>query len=195
MINADTSPTSTAPDTDDFFAAIRIDQSYASDAVSVAKPLLTVPVRKPAKGEFFRTSRTQYQDCLVLERKEERETYLVFNNLHGVLAEFVEPVRLRLCVNRQGTVLLWPQKLPRVDLRGDTWRRSAAEAATLAESKWVRVAADMNLGAYQPYVATADLGEPQWPKETLEAIVKVGFKGMIIDRIEHPVVQQLLGQA
>lgn len=179
--------------TDDFLASIRIDQSFSLDTTNVIKHLVTVPVRKPQRGEFIRVHPALHQDCLVIERKEERETYVVYREFQGLVAEFAESVRLRLCVNRQGTVFLWPVKQPRDDQRGDSWRRSAAEAAAMAEAKWLRVSADMNLGAYQPYVATGDLGEPQWPKQSLADILRIAFKGQVIDSHDHAVIRQLQG--
>lgn len=184
-----------AHDGDDFLAALRIDQTYAADVVGVKKPLLTVPIRKPAKTDFVRVHPEHLLDCFGLELKSEREHYFVLPALAPVVAEFIEPVRLRLCVTRQGTVFLWPIKLPRDDRRADTWRASAAEAAALAETKWTRVAPDMQLGAYQPFVAVADLGDPKWPEESWSTIARVALRDRMIESEQHPVVRELLGQA
>jgi hypothetical protein len=155
-----------APEQEDaFLASLRIDQSYSGDVISVKKPLLTVPARKPTKTEFFRVHPEHMLDCYAVELKTEREIYIVKPGIESVLAEFVEPVRLRLCVTRQGVVFVWPLKLPKDDARrGDTWNRSAVEAASLAVDSWVRVSADMSLGAYQPYRAAAELGDPRCRK-------------------------------
>ena len=184
-----------ALDGDDFLASLRIDQSYSSDVVGVKRPLLTVPIRKPAKTDYVRVHPEHLLDCLAVELKAEREHYFVVPGLAPVMAEFVEPVRLRLCVTRQGTVFLWPVKLPKDDRRPNAWHTSAAEAAALAETQWVRIAADMQLGAYQPYVATADLGDPKWPEESWPAIAQVALRDRMITTESHPVVRELLGQA
>ena len=180
---------------DDFLAGLRIDQSYNESAVGVRKVLLTVPVRKPNRDEFFRTHDRDYVDLFMVELKTEREVYFARQEVAQLLAEFVEPVRLRYCVSRQGVAFLWPTKLPREDRRGDTWRSSATEAAGLAERQWIRMAADMPLGAYQTYAAVADLGEPRWPSEPWPAVLKIGLRDRIIDSEAHPIARQLLGLA
>lgn len=197
-MTAETLPPPVASDRRDeeLLAAIRLDQSYTSAAaVAVTKPLLTVPVRKPGKSEFFRVHPAHWLDCLLLELKERREVYFVTPALADLLSEFVQPSRLRLCVTRQGTVLIWPIKLARDDARGDAWRRSAAEAAALAEKKWVRIAADMHLGAYQPFEAQGELGDPRWPAEEWPRIMAIAMRGWLIDSCDHPVVLSLLGEA
>ena len=180
---------------DDFLAGLRIDQSYTDTAVGVRKPLMTVPVRKPAKSDFFRVHPEFHLDCYVVELKAEREHYFVKPSVAPIVSEFVEAVRLRYCVTRQGTAFLWPVKLPKDDRRADAWRQSAMEAAMLAETKWVRIAADMNLGAYQPYEAVADLGDPKWPVEPWVTVVKVALRDHMIDSEDHAVIRELLGQA
>ena len=79
----------------------------------------------------------------VFEDKVNREIYLVQRDLWAELAGEVYPVCLFLAVNRQGDVFMWPVKLPGSDGRVNTWNDSALAAARLAETKWVRVAANM----------------------------------------------------
>jgi hypothetical protein len=183
-----------AEDGDDLLASLRIDQGYNSEVLGVKKPLLTVPVRKPSKTDYIRVHAEHWLDCFVIELKAEREHYFVVPELAPTLAEFVEPVRLRYCVTRMGTAFLWPVKLPKEDRRTDAWRQSAAEAAAMAEAKWLRVSADMHLGAYQPFVAVADLGPPKWPEEEWPVVVKVALRDRLIKSNDHPVVRELLGQ-
>ena len=180
---------------DDPLAALRIDQTYATDGIGVKKLLLTVPIRKPLKTDFFRVHPEYMLDCLALELKAEREHYFVVPSLAPVLAEFIEPVRLRLCVTRQGTAFLWPIKLPREDRRPNPWHTSAAEVAGLAEKRWTRVTADMQLGAYQPFIAPSDLGDPKWPEEPWQEIAKLALRDKMISAESHPVVRDLLGRA
>jgi hypothetical protein len=185
---------STSATEDDFLASLRIDQSYVGAAVGVRKVLLTVPVRKPMRDEFFRVHPEHFIDVYAVELKAERETYFLAPAVAPVVAEFAEPVRLRFCVSRQGVAFLWPVKLPRDDRRTDTWRASAAEAASLAESRWVRIAADMHLGAYQPFEAVADLGDAKWPVESWPEVVRIALRDRRIDSEDHAVIRQLLGQ-
>lgn len=179
---------------DDFLAGLRIDQSYSEAAVGVRKVLLTVPVRKPNRDEFFRVHCEHLVDLYMVELKTEREIYFAKHDVAQLLSEFVEPVRLRLCVSRQGVAFLWPIKLPKDDRRADSWRTSAAEAAGLAERHWIRLSADMHLGAYQTFQAVADLGEPRWPTETWAEVLRIALRDRIIDSEDHAVARQLLGQ-
>jgi hypothetical protein len=178
---------------DDFLAGLRIDTSFADTPFGVRKPLLTVPVRKPPKTAFFRVHPEHHIDLFAVELKEERETYFIRGRaLADMLSEFVEPVRLRLIVTRQGDAMLWPIKLPREDKRRDEWRRSAAEIAGLAERKWLRVSSNMGLGCYEAFETVADLGDPRWPEESWSTILKVALRDLVIDGEDHAVVRQLL---
>lgn len=199
MNNPINTPTNTTPTTpeqaeDALMAKLRISQSYSDAIVGVKKPLLTVAVRKPNKNEFFRVHPNHFLDCCLLEDKTERENFFVLPEVAPFVSEFVEGVRLHFCVTRQDVVFLWPVKLPREDRRGDAWRKSAADCASLAQGRWVRVVADMSLGAYQPYVAMADLGEPKWPEEPWSKVFQLATRDRMIESEQHPLVRRLLGQ-
>jgi hypothetical protein len=73
--------------------------------------------------------------------------------------EFVAAT-LYTTVNRQGVLHFWPVRLPGADGKHSEWHRSAAEAAELAIDKWIRVTANMALGAYEIFEATGNLSEP-----------------------------------
>ena len=60
-------------------------------------------------------------------------------------------------VTRQGAVFLWPLALPGADGRMNDWWKTARQAAELAKSKWVRVAADMALGAYRIQITSTEV--------------------------------------
>lgn len=178
---------------DDFLSGLRIDTSFGDTPFGVRKPLLTVPIRKPGKAQFFRVHPDHHIDLFAVELKEERETYFARGReIADMLSEFIEPVRLRLVVTRQGDAMLWPVKLPREDKRRDEWRRSAGEIAGLAERKWIRLSSNMTLGCYEAFEALADLGDPRWPAESWTQILKVALRDCVIDGEDHPVVRQLL---
>jgi hypothetical protein len=184
-------PTPAALTGDDILTALRITQSYDADVVGVKRPLMTVPVRKPGKKEFVRVHPQHMLDCFGVEF--DREYYFVVPALAHVMTEFVEPIRLRLSVTRQGTTILWPIKLPQGE-RPNAWHASAAEAAALAETRWTRIASDMDLGAYRPHVAEDDLGDPRWPEESWQTIVQVAIRDRMITTESHPVVRALRGR-
>jgi hypothetical protein len=178
-------------------ASLRLSQDFSAD-LGVKKALITVPVRKPDKVWFVRVHPDEaYRlQTPVIELKEERETYLVAPSLWGDLVGEVtfSPRVIYTAVNRQGVAFLWPLRLPGRDGKIDDWSQSALEAAKRAEKNWVRVMPNMSLGAYDVFEASASLTEPQWPGQTFQELLKVGFKGRLIDSPEHPVLRKLRGE-
>ena len=100
---------------------------------------------------------------------------------------------LFLAINRQGVLFLWPVKLPGPDGKHNEWHRSAAEAADVAMRRWVRVIANMSLGAYEIFVAEANLPDPTWPDRPFSEILEIAFRDRLIDRPDHPLIKRLRG--
>lgn len=174
---------------------LRLSQDFASIA-GVKKALITVPVRKPTRQEFVRVHPDDaYRlQTVVLELKEERETYLVSPDLWSELPGELVPKLLVLTMNRQNVLTIWPIRLPGEDGRIDTWNESALTAAEMARDRWVRVAANMSLGAYEIFEATGDLPEPTWPEMEFRDILEIAFKGRFIEDLDHPAVRRLKGE-
>lgn len=174
---------------------LRLSQDFAA-TLGVKKALLTVPVRKPGRQDFFRVHPGEgwHLETVILELKEERETYLVDRDLWGQLPGDLIPKVLYTVINRQGVLMLWPIRLPGADGRHDEWNRSALEAAEMAQNQWVKVAANMALGAYELFQAVADIPEPEWPETTFQEILRVAFKDRFIRSLDHPVVRRLRGE-
>ena len=173
---------------------LRLSQDFHNQ-VGVKKAILTVPVRKPNRQWFVRVHPdTEWRlETAILELKDERETYLVDPALWPELpGEFI-PTVLFTAVNRQGVVFLWPVRLPGDDGRGNHWHRSAIKAATMAMTSWVRLAANMSLGAYEVFEATAELPAPTWPDKDFQALLEIAFKDHYIQSLDHPVLRRLQG--
>ena len=153
---------------------LRLSQNFAESA-GVKKALITVPVRKPGRQDFVRTHPDPLYrlETAVLELKEDRETYLVEPDLWNELPGEIVPKVLFTTINRQGVLSIWPIRLPQVDGRHDEWSRSALDAAEMAKSMWIRVTANMNLGAYEVYEAISSLPEPEWPDIGFQEILKL----------------------
>lgn len=175
---------------------LRLSQDFVA-SVGVKKLLTTVPVRKPTGQEFVRVhSDEAYRlPTVVLELKDERETYLVEQELWPELSGELKPVTLFTAINRQGVVFLWPVKLPGEDGRLDEWNRSALDAADHAAKRWVRVKANMSLGAYEILEATGELPAPQWPDSDFATLLRIAFKMRYINSMDHPVIRRLRGEA
>jgi hypothetical protein len=190
------SPSDPAPDPFDP-ASLRLSQDVAA-SLGVNKALLTVPVRKPANSWFVRvhTEEPYRLQTAVIELKEDRETYLVSQPLWPDLAAEAtfSPRALFTAINRQGVLFLWPVRLPGVDGRVDEWSRTALIAAGMAMQGWVRIAANMALGAYEVWPATGQLVEPQWPSTPFVELLRIAFKERYIDSLDHPVLRRLRGE-
>jgi hypothetical protein len=139
----------------------------------------------PGAGWQFQT--------LVMELKEDRDSYIVTPEMASEMPGEAVPKMLRTTINRQGVVSIWPIRLPGEDGRLDNWNQSAMEAAQIAEEKWVRVAANMSLGAYDVFEAMGELPEPEWPDISFNELITIAFKGRIIDSPDHPVLKRLKG--
>src|SRR5260370_2091176 len=93
---------------------LRLDQSYA-DTVGVKKLLTTVPVRKPNRQDFVRVHPDpayRLTPAAIIEVREDREVYLVTPEMAQALPGEFSMVTLHTAINRQGTLHLWPTKLP-----------------------------------------------------------------------------------
>ena len=187
--------TNPAPDPFDP-ASLRLGQDFAS-SIGVKRVLTTVPCRKPNRHEFVRVRPGEdwRLETGAFEDKVNREIYLVRRDLWAELAGEVYPVCLFLAVSRQGDAFLWPVKLPGVDGRSNTWNDSALAAARLAESRWVRVAANMPGGMYDTFEAQGELSEPTWPELSFPEILRLCFKQRFIESVDHPAIRALRGVA
>lgn len=185
------------PAADDPFnpANLRLSQDFAS-TLGVKKLLTRVPVRKPNRAEFVRVrSGEEWRlETAVLEDKLNRETYLVVPSLQPELTGEIVIVCLFLTVNRQGDISLWPVRLPGSDGRSNAWHDSALDAARIAETKWVRVAANMSGGMYDVFEATGELTDPTWPELAFHEILRLAFKDRFITSSDHPVLRSLRGE-
>jgi len=179
-------------------ARLRLSQDFLT-AAGVAKALITVPCRKPSREWFVQTHPSpeyRLQTC-VIELKEDAETYLVDPSLWGALASesTFSPRVLVTTVNRQGVLFLWPIRIPGSTGRVDAWSRSAMEAATLAAEGWVRIQANMSLGAYEVYKAAGSWSAPDWKVPQFQEIVRLAFRDQLIETPDHPVLKRLRGEA
>jgi len=174
---------------------LRLPANYGA-TFGVKKVLNSVSVGKPNKAQFFRIHASQEMTFLamILEQKETRETYLVRPDVADQIAELVRAVQLLVGVDRQGNAFLVPVTLPGLDGRRNKWHESLAQACELAKAKWIRIAANMGVGAYDVFEAQAELMPPEWPEYGLDQMIEVAFRGKIVESLDHPVVRSLLGR-
>ncbi len=176
---------------------LRLSQDFAAE-LGVRKKLITVPVKKPPKEWWVQVhpSDDYHIETAVLELKEEREVYLVDPSLWQELSteSTFSPRAIFTTINRQGVPFLWPIRMPGPDGKLDEWNRSAFAAAETARGRWVRVQANMSLGAYEVWEAAAKLPDPQWPDQAFNDLLRTAFKDRYISDLQHPVLTRLRGE-
>jgi hypothetical protein len=167
-------------------------------AVGTAREILAhVPVRKPHRHEFVRVHPDPDMSLTtaVFEDREDRAVYFVAPEMRGPLLGEIKPVVLLTAMTRQGATFIWPLNLPAESGRPNDWAETGRQAAELAKQAWVRVPADMSLGAYRIYRAEGELSEPEWPEKTFADLLEIAFRSRVIDREDHPVLRRLRGLA
>jgi len=60
-------------------------------------------------------------------------------------------------------------------------------------TKWVRMKANRDLGAYEIFEAESVMAEPVWPELSFQQLIKTAFRDRIIADINHPVIRRLRG--
>ena len=64
----------------------------------------------------------------------------------------------------------------------------------MAQQAWVRVVANLGLGAYEVYEATGSLSEPDWPEVDFQEILRIGFRDRFIISLDDPILLRLRGE-
>jgi hypothetical protein len=175
-------------------ASLRLSEADTASLTGTRELLSHVPVRKPGPHEFFRVHPDPKMSLTttVFVDKQERETFFVEPKMRGALIGETKPALLTTAVTTQGVVLIFPVYLP-IDGRTYPWWEAAREAAELAKTNWIRMVADMRLGAYRIYKAEGELPEPDWPEQSFAELLDIAFRDRIIGRMDHPVVRRLRG--
>jgi hypothetical protein len=158
-----------------------------------------IPVGKPK--EYFRVHPDPAYRRMVeiyvhkVEGQIEEETYIIDKPMHGYLAE-ARRATLVTVIYRDGSLRLWPLKLPKDGERDNTAWVTARSAAKTAMEKWVKLV--WTKGAYltrdaQPgYAPDPDLSKIP----TYDELVRLGFGEHNRFRDpNHPVVRDLMGAA
>jgi len=195
LLRESTDEKSTTPLVDPFdLSLLRVDQNFG-ETCGVKKLLTTIPVRKPHAQDFVRVHPDENFRATVplIELKTDRETFLVPKELAQNLPGETVIETLFTAINRQGVLFFWPCRVPAPDGRVLEWHRSAMEAALQATNRWVRVKANMSLGAYEIFVAEAELPDPIWPDLPFQEMLRIAFRDRYVDSFDHPVLRRLRG--
>ncbi len=190
------SPLDSPPPAAQSVLGLRLPQDYP-DLVQGEPILNTVTVGRPPKAIFFR-ARPGEENATALYSLDAAKMggdgiYAVSREVAAHIPDQVRLVRLRLVVTTQGIPYVVPVPLPGPDGKLNPWHASLAQAMKLAETAWVRLSANTARGAYDAFRAMGDLGEPQWPEESFDAVLEVAFHGRVITSTDHHLIRQLMG--
>jgi hypothetical protein len=184
------------------FESVKLSSTFAA-GIMVEKLVTTIPVRKPKSGlEFFRVRDDPEWtfSMYLLDLKEgEEEKYIVTPQLISEVMDTgkLKPVMIYTMMTHTHKVFFLSDiPLPDADGKDNEYNRSRREAYGIAKEKWVKIQANMSLGAYEIFLAKGELPEPVWPDEpkTMKDAFQIAFKNKIIDSIDHLVLKQLRGE-
>ena len=162
----------------------------------------SIPLRKPGKQQWFRAHPEIKLDNVCFLEVEQDESPTEAFLLHSAIAAQLRDLpgfskrSIRLCVSRpNNSPFVWPIKMPRGSgSKHDEWPKSAIRVATKAETEWVRIQSDMQLGAYKHITANADWEEPVWPPLDIGEILRRSLgEQHIISSVDHSVVREIRG--
>ncbi len=174
----------------DSLEGLRLDQDYI-EQTGIKKEISIIRARKPHRQEFIRTHPEWCLETMMFIDQDERSHYLVNPALYGLLEGELVPKVLYPYISTRRVLKLWPIRLPDAEGKLDDWNRSALEAAKLAKEKWVRVASNRALGAYEVFFPLGTVDGPEWPGIDLQTIIDVAFKDLRIDDETHPLIKGL----
>lgn len=180
------------------FDPARFRMSTSSSQAPVAQKVVTVVrVSKPANQQFVRTRANDdwRTECAIVNLAGDDRPYIVDPSVAYLVGSDMKHVQLRLGIDRQGNLFLWPVPLPTTETQENSWNQSQRQVADLAEKRWVRMKSNTAIGAYEAFEAGAEIPEPTWPELTLAEILEIAFgRGHVIDDRDHPALRTLRGE-
>jgi hypothetical protein len=188
-------PESPPKDIFDDLGALKLEPN-ANALVGAVEVLAIVPVRRPGPTEWVRVhpdSVMTLATSLYIDAAN-RETYLVLPAVREAIITGLKVLLLVTAVTSRGSLFLWPLSLPDETGRSNRWHESAREAATMAKSVWVKMAADMAAGYYKIFQAEGKIPEPTWPNRSFNELLRIAFRDRTVDSIDHPIVRESRGR-
>jgi len=180
--------------TSSLLSSLRLPDTYSASGGTVLP--LKVTYGKLNRNRFSRVHPGEEYKlrCLLVDDKDNGETYLATPNMAGHLGSLATAKTIRLAADNSGVPKLIGE--PDVDPSGrrNLWQSSLKEAIREAEKDWVRVVSNMNANQYEITRSINDLGFPRWPKQSMEELVNDAFAGRIIDSLDHPYIRQIQGR-
>lgn len=130
--------------------------------------------------------------------QDDRDAVFIITPDAAQRAGFEVPAKrvvLVVAITRGGVPFLWPVPLPAADGRSSSWQTSAAEAARLAQTQWVRVQWNKAAVAYELHAATVGaIPDPAWDAlPPFAELVRIATKGRVVADPDHLALRKLRG--
>ena len=170
-------------------AAIRRDTSFT--------------IRRPRPNSFFRVHpEYTYTTHIYIDKGEdglEKDSYLLTPRFveDELPDDFMGPIR-RFChyltkERHADKAFIWRIGIPDVGGRDNEYNRTAREIANMAMIRWLRI--QLGVGSWDYYEPRFEiLDEPVWPDLPWREIMSLGYKGRVIDSMNHPVMRAMAGE-
>jgi hypothetical protein len=161
------------------------------------KLMTTLAIRKPSPKEWVwaNSSEDYFMPAALFDDGEGGLPYILVPEIAELYPSEIRYVGLRLAVNRQGVPFLWRHPLLDPNGRENAWNTSHRTAILEAQSGWIRMASNRNMGAYDVHVAPNITAEPVWPEYTLGGLLEIAFASRLISDPQHILLRQLRGEA
>ena len=174
-----------------------LDEMTRTDAVPTKPQLVSVRVGRPPKDTFVRCHPTHVIALYLYKDEESGESYLLPPSLAEVAQQdqVFKKRQLRLAVTVQGAVFLWETAMRGEETNSNQWILSAWNAQDTALDKWIRVVANRQNASYDVMSSESDLGEPVYLEEQFEEILRVAFRGKVIETRDHLILKKLRGES
>jgi hypothetical protein len=183
----------------DIFSDLQeLDEMTRTDAVPTKPLLASVPIGKPPKDTFVRCHPSHIVTLYLYKDEETGESYMLPPSLAEV-AQRDQAFRkrdLRLAVTVTGAVFIWETAMRGGETgANNTWNISMWNAQAAALDNWVRVVSNRQNASYDIMVSESDLGEPAYPEEQFNEILRVAFRNKVIETLDHPILKKLRGES
>jgi hypothetical protein len=165
-------------------------------ATIIREHLTKVSVGRPKNTEWVQVHpHPDYRrDVALIEYGDNKDVYMVTPSIANKVMSECRPATLFTYVTRYGTLGLWRCWFNNSDREND-WVRTLREAAEIAmKGQWIRCTSDKKLGAYKYATAPGITTTPIWPEQNLTEIMRIAFRGKLIDSLNHEVLRQLRGE-
>jgi hypothetical protein len=172
---------------------LREEQPYMED-VGASEVTALVAWQRPSPLDWFRVhSDPAYRvSAYELTFRKSRTPYLVFG-------EELQHTLRRRKQGRDITIYTWIDRYDAVSLWGiglgsSDWNTSARRAVVRAQEVWIRLFSNQSTQRYQ-FEESTKIAAPTWPIKSFDAMIQEVFSELVIETVDHEIIQSLLGEA